>query len=464
MQNSGPLVFLGIAILVLTAIVIIVPYMRGKSDILTAWNMLWLGGAVFTGIGSLAVHYGNFHWPELQWFQPTRSDVNSYIIGSIVFYGTMLFAYYRLSWTKRLVAGRFNKWPPMSLSLLMCVLTLLAVCSVGTYLAQGAFFLGPLLFNVVQKVLIFAVVFTCCYWYEDKWNVPKLILFLAVFGFALLDSMVLFHGRRLLLSAAVAPIICVYWLQWRNFPPRRNLILIGGATFLIFAVAAVYSTFRHFSSRDGGEANRSFAATIQAMKTTSADSALNAVTSNPYYYLSQYCVHYSLLTIQLLDKGQLQKEPLNTLAFLATYPIPRQIFPIKPAPLGRRMVSEVLRLPYSTNWGLGIVAYGYFEGGLPVIMLYALLIVLVVRLLDNALTRHPTNPFLLGILSSTAPHFVALIRGDPTNMSAEILEAFVFAWGLALIARFFFGTVPYSATHEVPRQWSSPFQNQFRSR
>ncbi len=68
MQNSGPLVVLGIAILVLTAIVIIVPYMRGKSDILTAWNIVLLGGAVFMGVGSLAVAYGDFHWPELQWF------------------------------------------------------------------------------------------------------------------------------------------------------------------------------------------------------------------------------------------------------------------------------------------------------------------------------------------------------------------------------------------------------------
>src|SRR3990172_2682553 len=102
MQNSEPMVILGIAILVVSALNILVPYLRGKSDILTAWNILWFGLANFTGIGSLAVAYGNFHWPELQWFQPTKWDVQQYIIGSIAFYGTALITYYVFSWPSKI--------------------------------------------------------------------------------------------------------------------------------------------------------------------------------------------------------------------------------------------------------------------------------------------------------------------------------------------------------------------------
>lgn len=63
-----------------------------------------------------------------------------------------------------------------------------------------------------------------------------------------------------------------------------------------------------------------------------------------------------------------------------------------------------------------------------------------IRLLDDALVRQPTNAFLLGILCASAPHLVALIRGDPTSLAAEIIESFVFAWGIGLALRMIFGT------------------------
>ena len=68
MQNSGPLAPFGIAIIALTAFLIAGPYMRRRSDALTAWNLFLLGGGLFMGMGSLEVVYGIWHWPELQWF------------------------------------------------------------------------------------------------------------------------------------------------------------------------------------------------------------------------------------------------------------------------------------------------------------------------------------------------------------------------------------------------------------
>ena len=75
-------------------------------------------------------------------------------------------------------------------------------------------------------------------------------------------------------------------------------------------------------------------------------------------------------------------------------------------------------------------------------MLYAVIIVLLCRLVDDPLVRQPDNPFLLGMLIASAPHFAAIIRGEFANMTVEILESFAFVWGLSLLARFFFGTAP----------------------
>jgi hypothetical protein len=438
MLNSGPLVILGIVVIVATAAAILVPYLRGKSDAVTAWNIVLLGGALFVGVGCLSVAYGDFHWPELQWFQPTKSDVQQYILGTIVFYLTMFVTYFIFSWPKRLSANFLNKWPPPTLAVLIFSLIIFGIIALATPFTRNVVFVGSLLINISHKALVFGVVFSFCHWYQNKRQLPFFFLFLGVFVIAALNAMVVFGGRRLLLSVAVAPLICMYWLHWRYSSPKKNLVRLGLATFLALAVTAFYSTFRHFDSK--GDTQRTVSTTVQAMKGASAEKALKAVTNNAFFYFSQYCAHYSLLTIHLIDNEQVQVEPLHSVIYWVTYPVPRAIFPNKPEPLSLRLVSDVLRMPYRTNWGLGIVGTGYHEGGLAVIMLYALLIVLGCRLIDDALVRQPNNPFLLGILCTASPHLAALIRGEFSTLSTDIVESFVFAWGLGLLARFFYGT------------------------
>ena len=129
MRNSEPLAVLGLAIIVATAVLIIVPYLRRKSDAMTAWNLFLVGGALFMGVACLAVAYGEFRWEELQWFQPTQEDVRFYVIGSLVFYAALLITYYKLS-LPRIVAARYwNKWPPPTIPLLIFVLPIIKIGS-----------------------------------------------------------------------------------------------------------------------------------------------------------------------------------------------------------------------------------------------------------------------------------------------------------------------------------------------
>ena len=96
MFNSEPLVPFGYAVMLLTAVLIMVPYVRRRSDAVTAWNMLLLSVAIFLGIGSLEVYYGDFHWPELKWFQPTKGEIDTYMLGGGIFIATLLISYYWL--------------------------------------------------------------------------------------------------------------------------------------------------------------------------------------------------------------------------------------------------------------------------------------------------------------------------------------------------------------------------------
>ena len=201
MQNCEPLLPLGWAVIIVSTLAIVVPILRGRSDALTFWNVFLVSGVTFIGIGCFEVVYGTFHWEELQWFQPTRNDVQIFVIGTILFYTSIFTSYYLLSkpigaFTKRF----FNKWPPVSLAFTILLVAVAIAISIGTIAASSVFFIGPLFSNISQKIIVFAVVFTFCGWYENKRQVQLLVLFAGVFAYFSLFAMVSFVGRRLLLS------------------------------------------------------------------------------------------------------------------------------------------------------------------------------------------------------------------------------------------------------------------------
>lgn len=429
------------AIIVVSLFAIVVPILRGRADALTFWNIFLVGGINFTAIGCLEVVYGSFDWPQLQWFQPTRNDVHIFVIGTVLFYVTIFASYYLLARPiDRMTSGFLNKWPPMSLPLTLIMMAATLAVTVIAIACARVFFVGPLMTNVSQKVVVFGIVFAFCHWYQNKRLLPMLGMFIGLFVYCALFAMVTYVGRRMLMSIAIAPVVCMYWLKWRYASPKSILAGLAVAGAVAFGVAGFYGSFRHSREIYGARGDRTFGNVIKVVESASLSRTIDYLKSNSLHFFSQYTVHYSLLTIHLIESREIEVEPLNTIRFLATYPIPRSIWPGKPAGLGVRIVNEVLRLNVGTNWGLGVVGHCWHEGGYPVVVLYGFLMVVVIRLMDNAMRRHPNNWFLIATLTAGAPHILAWARGDTVNMSAEIMEAFMFVWLAGLVGRFIFGT------------------------
>lgn len=441
MQNCEPLAILGWTVIVVSLFAIIVPILRGRSDALTFWNMFLLGGIIFIGIGFLEVVYGTFEWEELKWFQPSRKDVQILVLGTILFYVTIFSTYYLLDKPIQKFTGHFfNKWPASSLSVTLLMVGLMFAITVASLLTRGIIFVSPLLINVSQKVVVFAVVFTFCHWYQNKRQLPMLGLFLGVFCYCLLFTMVVYVGRRLMMSIVGVPLICMYWLKWRYATRKRIVLVMAATATIVFCTTVFYSTFRHARSIHSADAKRSFSTVFDAMMSTGLDDVIQHITGNTLHFFSQYTMHYSLLTIHLVEAGDIPVEPLNTIKFVIAYPVPRAIWPNKPDALGQRIVRDILQLSVSTNWGLGFVAHSYQEGGYVVIVFYSILVVVLIRTLDDAMRRQPDNRFLLATFCAGAPHVLGLIRGDICTMTVEILEAFAFVWIVGLSFRFVFGT------------------------
>ena len=91
MENSDPFAWFGPLVIVVMGLFVLIPYLRGKSDLLTAWNILLISIALYnTGMGCLEVRYGEWTWPKLQWFQPTVGEIQWCILANSVFIAALL--------------------------------------------------------------------------------------------------------------------------------------------------------------------------------------------------------------------------------------------------------------------------------------------------------------------------------------------------------------------------------------
>ena len=78
-----------------------------------------------------------------------------------------------------------------------------------------------------------------------------------------------------------------------------------------------------------------------------------------------------------------------------------------------RRAADILRLNAHTNWGLGIVGHCWHEGGYFVVVFYGFLMVVIIRLMDDAMRRHPSYQ---SRLADTAP-------GDGTRAAVHQLRS-----------------------------------------
>ncbi len=462
MQHCEHLYWYGIFVICLSLGLIVVPFMRGRTELLSAWNMLLGGIAIFIGFGSLEAAYSPMRFIGLHWFEPNPQQVNRYVLYSSVFLASLLFFYYFDPFSKSFAARRFNKWPPISTGLILFVF---ATCFVLAIAAQipaltRITFVGQALINVSHKAMLFACVFSFILWYRQRLNIVWLGLFLAVFLSMGTLSIVASGGRRLLMSVFFAPIAVFYYYQARYWKPTKCLTAVGVGALCVLLVGIVYATIRHFD-RVGARSERTAAAVVERVKNANVSAAVQRFTSDMLFAFGQQNVHYSLLIDELISTDRIEEKPFNTFRFLITYPIPRRIWQDKPITLGRFVGTDIVPMfarNQGVRWGCGIAGQAFYEGGLISVLMFVYLAVFCMRVIDDPLRRQPSNPFLIAMIASASFHIVAWPRGDIGVLSMEIIECYLFTFALALCGRFLFGTeqkshasVPVRAGYRVVR-------------
>jgi hypothetical protein len=442
MAYCGPLLPFGIAVILLMGLLVVVPYWRGKAELISGWNILLGGVALFIGIGAIEAAVSPMRFKGVQWFEPTREIVRWWTLATVGFIAAMIATHRFDPISRKLAARTFNKWPPITSGLLLfvvffCVgLALMARVPIFTRIVG----IGPLIVNVSHKAMIFACVFSFVLWYRNRLN----LLWLGLFIFVLLSTAFLAilasGGRRLVLSVFLAPVLVFYFYQARHWRPTKALGVFTVAMLGVFCLSLIYSTIRHFDRRGeyAQQRDRSAGRAWEAVKGIGGTGWLEHFTGDMLWSLSQHVVHYGMLTDYYVGHGDLEAQPFNTFKFIAVYPIPRRIWPGKPESLGRVITNQMLGR--KTTWGTGVQGHSAYEGGLLLAVMFGYMAAFGVRFFDDPLMRQPTNPFLIAMLSAAAMHIVAWPRGDLAVMTFEVAECFFFTLALSWVCRFLFGT------------------------
>ncbi len=453
MANCEPLKLYGALVLAVAGALILVPYWRRRADLVSLWNVFLLSVGIYTGLGCFEAALSPIRFPGTQWFQPTANEVNWFMLASTLFLVTLIPSYY-YNPIGRIASRTVIKWPPQQTAMYLVVIAVCFLVVVAAPLTMRFPFIGKSLANLSHKAIIFAAVFGCMLWLRQRFNPFWLALFLGTLVTACLLAMLYGASRRLLLSVFLVPVVGVYLAFLRSWRPTRAILVVGVACFGLLMVSFMYDSFRRFNR--SGWKERTVSNIVQEVRNVNQRDWWGAFSADKLRGICQSDVHYSLLTMRLVETNRLKAKPLNTLAFVSVVPIPRNYWPDKPRPLGGVILEEALNWPFGgASMGVNVVGHVAYEGGLWVAPLYAFLIATALRWFDEIFTRDPTNPFLFAIFVSAAPHILGWIRGDIGVMTWESMECILYAAMLCIGCRLLFGT-EWSGR---PRGYATPVPN-----
>ncbi|HVT87579.1 MAG TPA: hypothetical protein VHD56_01895 [Tepidisphaeraceae bacterium] len=425
------LVIFGFFVLIISSLLIVMPYVRGRADLVTAWTVFQISCLNFLGVASIQTGRAWTH----QYTTPRDSDYVKYALGGLAFYVTVIFTYYFFSFPDRVASRTMVKVAPRVPRVMTSLLPVCLALTLGYVFVPNIQLLGQWMMIVGKSSAVFAVVFCFCAWAQRPWNTWLVVLAGMFMLMAVLASNTEF-GRRDFLACLMSVPICWYWLRGRYLSAARVgsistvFIVIGG-----IALAGVSITRHMYRNPDQSV----FQAAWEKVK--AIPDAFQQSGGNTDVLWGSDCAEASLAAIRLYDHSKPTK-PFLIAQYVLAHPIPRAWWPDKPDGLGRTLPIDTgwTAQHGAGNWGPGIIGHGYQEGGIPFLVFYGILAGWGLRFFDAMLKKDPNNPYLLGIFAAASGQLIAWCRGDVALFTATILGVYVAGFLVNYLARLMFWT------------------------
>ncbi|QDU58824.1 hypothetical protein [Aeoliella mucimassa] len=425
---------LGLVFMVAMALLIVIPYLRGKADLLTSYNLFLFGSFIFTGLSAYAWsnrgHYLHYEAADYTWTY----------IGYGVFYAVFLVVYNFVSWPRKMAGRLFRTWcSPSFVSYF--VLAVISIVLSGIALLQIPIpVISQLSFLIFVRLGPFAVILAIMAFRRDAFNPLTLLLVVLTITPAFIMSLAFGGGRRIALSLLFALPVVVYWTWLRYKKPKLVLPVLLVVGIVMFGFNNGLEAVRHRDSDARGLGRALETIRLIATQSFTFSSADLALTAQDSVEVTLFTVH-NFVGPSAKYEGKLFAAPY----FVLVNPIPRTFWEDKPKAIGFTLPQEVAKKEGmhglgNVNWGVSPAAQGFHDGGMWVIALYAVFFGLSFRYLDEWLVRQPDNPFLLGFLASSSANIVGMARGSIDIMSIPIISSAIAMVFLAIMARMFFGS------------------------
>lgn len=263
-------------------------------------------------------------------------------------------------------------------------------------------------------------------WLPRMWNpiyaIPAAIVTLG----SMLVSMHLSFGRRDLLSVVLA---CVWAGYWGFLRERGNFVIftrLGGIGSVGVVLLALLSATRG----EGGEL-RSIGQIIAQMRPTEIVAGIQHMSS---------VQDSGPITLYLIDTRpkDFPYDPLHSLIYTVTQPIPRTMWEDKPNALGQDIVKQagVRGLARGFSYGPGLMGHIANDNPYLALPLYAAFFGVAICFLDRVCRLQMTNPFVIIPLGAGLGELMAIPRGELGLFVFRCLFMFLTAWfGMWAIAR-----------------------------
>lgn len=428
---------------VVIALMVIVPILRRKGDIFTAWNFFLAGAFVFNGLSGLSAATSQEYLPSL-----SASTYQMYYLGVLIFFGTITATYYAFKTPRRLAGRTLRHWPEVSSTTAPLIATALMSLIIGIIAPIPIPFIGQLMMQFSLVAPSIAVTVLAVAWFRDRSNVLLLAMLMMAIPLAIGASVAVGGSRRYLMSMLAAIPVSFYWVWLRYKSTPQILAAVGIAIAVTVPVLAGFGAVRHAErdAKSGASAVERARMVLEAMP-----KAIKSGGSSEGF-TGQDSVECALSVIQLLNDGSkiMRVDPLASLWLMITNPIPRSTWPEKPESVGLYLVTYFGLRGTTANLGLNVVGQCYYDGGVPVLFLYAFMMGSFLRFYDELLVRRPGNPLLIGGLVAMSSQLIGWPRGCIGLMGMQIVQSVILVLITAWIARMLFGTkVVYPRTDHI---------------
>jgi len=381
------------------------------------------------------------------------AELDSYTIPAIgfcivltVFIVLLLAMYRRAGWVERFAARRSRIRMTSQARLVIAGLVLTAVGCVLRFAGNQVPYVAIILPQFAAGCLCGGVALVAMAWARSAWNIFVALMLALSLGSAAAVLLVDAFGRRELLGLMFSVVWALYHEKWRLMPVTKLLpraaIAVSAASFVLLIFSA---------SRVGGEnVDRSLGQQVQRIMSIDPRAVEEIVVAS---VSGQFAGGISMWIIneRLVHGGY---DPLHSLVYLVTLPIPRDFWPSKPEGLGLTVVREasVSGVQDIFSWGPGLVGHMMNDVLFLSVPVYALLLAWGLKYMDTRTSLSTRDPITIALFGSALGQLLGMPRGDVGLFAFNMLAAYLGVWIFGRLVGAMF--LPYDRQAE----WEATFE------